>query len=280
MLVLLPPSESKTAPEVGPALDLSRLMAAQVLTGPRREVMAAVARASSRDDAAQVLGLGPRSAADAALNLVLDSAPCVPARELFTGVLHDAAALTALGRLGKGQARVIDRHVLILSGLWGVLRPGDPVPDHRLRMGTTLPGPGRLSAFWRPYLAQVLAAGARGRLVVDCRSADYAAPWRARVGQSEKNGISGVDGAHEVLRVVVAREGSDGHRRVVSHGAKHVRGLLTGALLRGLVSGELGKDTGSTKVAEVAAGLEGVVGVELGEPAPRTGARDLTLVTR
>ena len=62
MLILLPPSEGKTAPSSGPSLALASLLDAERLTAPRRTVMSALAEVSRGPDAASVLGLGPRSA--------------------------------------------------------------------------------------------------------------------------------------------------------------------------------------------------------------------------
>ncbi|NKY08260.1 peroxide stress protein YaaA, partial [Cellulomonas hominis] len=50
MLILLPPSEGKTAPVRGAALDLSALSAAG-LTGTREAVLDALVAASARPDA-------------------------------------------------------------------------------------------------------------------------------------------------------------------------------------------------------------------------------------
>lgn len=260
--ILLPPSEGKTTPLEGPALDLSALAFAAELTAARQTVMAELAQVSATDQAAQVLGLGPRSAADAALNTVLPTAPCAPAYRLYTGVLFEAAGL-AQHFASALTAQVANREVLVLSGLWGVLRSGDLVPDHRAAMGVRLPRLGRLAGFWRPQLAGLLDRHCADQVVVDCRSADYAAAWQPS------------QGVCELLRVRVVTE-QDGRRKVVSHHAKHSRGLLAGALLTALERGEGALDTPQA-VAQVAAGLEAVSGVELGRP-DRQGRQDLTLV--
>ena len=265
MLILLPPSEGKTAPVHGPVLDLGALLAAGELEHPRREVMRALARASALPEAARVLGLGSRSADEAALNLVLEQAPCVAAHDLFTGVLYDAAGMRRLGA-DSACRRVLGERVLIASGLWGLLRATDPVPDHRLSMGTTLEGPGRLAAFWKPWLAPVLGEAARG-VVVDCRSGAYSPVWQPVPAQDVT-----------LLRVKVVVEKADGTRSVVSHHAKQARGLLAGALVRALAEGAAAQCEDTVEqVQRVAAGLEAVRGVELG-PADRAGRRDLVLV--
>lgn len=267
VLILLPPSEGKTAPTSGPPLDLGSLLDAERLTPPRREVMSALAEVSRHPDGPSVLGLGPRSAELAEANLSLETSPCTPAYRLFTGVLYEAAGLDAIATNAAGR-KTLERHCVIFSGLWGILSPADAVPDHRLSMGTSLPGLGRLPSFWKPHLAPSLIDMAAQGLVVDCRSADYAAAWKPSVS----------DGV-EIMTVRVVRIADDGSRKVVSHMAKQARGLLTGELLRSVAGRSLSPEARADDVAALAARLNGVDDVEVSE-ADRQGRRALTLVTR
>ena len=267
VLILLPPSEGKTAPASGPSLELGSLLDAERLTPPRREVMSALAEVSRRPDGPSVLGLGPRSAELAEANLSLEASPCAPAYQLFTGVLYEAAGLDSIARNTAGR-RALERHCVIFSGLWGVLSPADSVPNHRLSMGTFLPGPGRLSSFWKRHLEPSLTGMAAHGLVVDCRSADYVAAWRPSVRDSI-----------EAMTVRVVRVDDDGCRKVVSHMAKQARGLLTGELLKAVCAQSLPAQAQADDVADVAGQLDGVHDVEVSEP-DRPGGRVLTVVTR
>ena len=213
MLVLLPPSEGKTAPARGAPVDLARL-AAPSLAPARERVLDALAAVSAVPEGAQVLGVGPSLAAEVGRNTALRTAHAAPAARVYTGVLHTAAGIAGL--TGPALARA-GRAVRILSGLWGVLAPGDRIPAYRLSMGVTLPGTGALSAYWREHLPAVLDDQADGDVVVDCRSATYAAAWRP-----------GAAAQHVAVQVV--RE-TGGRRQVVSHNAKHARGVLTHHLL-------------------------------------------------
>ena len=264
MLILLPPSEGKTAPDAGPALDLGSLWEPDRLTGARRTVMAELAALSAGSEAARVLGLGPRSADDAALNLVLEQAPCAPAYALYTGVLFDAAQMSLLG--SSADAREVLRHeVIVFSGLWGAVRATDLLPDHRLSMGVSLPDAGRLASFWKPVLAPVLTKAADG-VVVDCRSGVYSPAWQPGPGAQG-----------QLVRVRVVSRRPDGSHAVVSHHAKHTRGLLAGALVRARATSGLPADADVEDVLALAAQIEGVRDGWLGEPDSR-GRRDLTLV--
>ncbi|MGI5187162.1 YaaA family protein [Promicromonospora sp. CA-289599] len=219
MMLLLPPSEGKTpAPDGAAPLDLTAL-AHPELTERRQQVLADLARVSARPDATTALGVSDGLADEVARNTALHDAPSGRAAEVYTGVLYAAAGLATLP---DGAARRAQVSVLTFSGLWGVVAPGDRIPAYRLSMGVGLPDVGRLATFWKPALAEVLDVRAAGDVVVDCRSATYVAAWKPRTTG---------DGAAEWVEVRVLRE-TDGKRTVVSHNAKHTRGVLAGHLLR------------------------------------------------
>src|SRR5690606_22977316 len=93
-----------------------------------------------------------------------------------TGTLYGAADLATL----PDDAAVRSAStVRVVSALWGALAPHDAIPAYRLSMGTDLPGIGPLAASWRVPLAKALDPLAAEHLVVDCRSAAYAAAWVA-----------------------------------------------------------------------------------------------------
>ncbi len=196
-------------------MDLASLTAATQLTERRRMVLDALAEACGRPDAAEMLGVGPALAGEVERNRHLLSAPASAAREVYTGVLFAAAGLDRLDAAATVRA---DDTVRIFSGLWGVLAPGDRIPSYRLAMTAALPGVGRLAAGWRGPLREALDERARDEVVVDARSSAYAAAWQPPRGT-------------ESVAVRVVRDNA-GVRTVVSHHAKHTRGVLVGHLLR------------------------------------------------
>jgi cytoplasmic iron level regulating protein YaaA (DUF328/UPF0246 family) len=207
MLILLPPSESKATDADGPPLDVSTL-SLPGLTRTRERVLTAVERlcGGRPERARQVLGLSPGQVEEIARNRELRTAPTLPAARLYTGVLYDNLDLTTLD---PDRAA---RSILIFSGLWGALRVTDRVPAYRLAMGVKLPRLGALAAVWRPVLTKALPSEG---LIVDMRSAPYAAAWRP-----------------DAAKVRVFRE-EEGRRTVVSHMAKATRGAVARALLAG-----------------------------------------------
>jgi len=210
MLVLLPPSEGKSAPATGAPVDLARLGFAAELTESRRRLLAALAELSAvpLERAVAMLGLSPGQAGEVAVDAALAGAPAAPAAEVYSGVLYDRLGLPQL----PAEAR---RQVLIASALWGVVGPEDRIPYYRLAAKAKLPEIGGLAAFWREPLAAALP-DSEGELVVDMRSGAYAAFWKPRAA---------------TRLAVRAFSESDGRRKPVSHMAKAVRGEVAKALL-------------------------------------------------
>lgn len=248
MLILLPPSEGKTAPVHGAPVDLEALPFPE-LTAARRRVGKALVTASGQRNALAVLGVGPSLADHVARNTTLWDNPSAPAARVYSGVLYDAAGAAEWDE--QTQARAAAR-VRIISALWGVISPADEIPSYRLSMCSSLGRMGPVTAHWRKHLAPTLTRETRDHLIVDCRSSDYAAVWRPAPGTS--------------LTVRVERE-FEGRRSAVSHAAKYTRGLLTAAIV---ASPE--EPTTEEDVAELAARIPGISSVEL-----RPGT--LTLVT-
>jgi cytoplasmic iron level regulating protein YaaA (DUF328/UPF0246 family) len=202
VLILLPPSESKWNRRRGRAADPTTWSFPE-LAAARSRVARALADVSRSPDAAALLGVPPSMLDEVARNLVLDTAPATPAAEVYTGVLYDALDLTSLDTAARRRA---NRWLVIVSALHGAVRPGDRITAYRLSMGVDLPGLGPLAATWRPALDEVLPRAIGGGLVVDCRSAAYAAAWRP--------------GAELASRWVQVRVPG------ASHLAKHTRGLV------------------------------------------------------
>jgi cytoplasmic iron level regulating protein YaaA (DUF328/UPF0246 family) len=147
MLVLLPPSEGKTAPKAGEPIDLGALAFTQQLDERREQLLDA-------------------------LDPGLRTAPAAPAAEVYTGVLFKRLELPKL----PAKAR---RQVLVASALWGVVRPDDRIPHYKLPPKEKLDGIGPLAKYWRPALAAALP-DEEGELIVDMRSGAYSTMWKPK----------------------------------------------------------------------------------------------------
>jgi uncharacterized protein len=212
VLILLPPSEGKTAPRRGAPLDLSRLAFPQ-LEEARAELLDALVTLCSGEPekAADVLGLGPTQLPEVHRNAGLATAPTARADHVYSGVLYEALDLPGL--TGPAKRRATSR-LAVTSGLFGLVRPSDRIPAYRLSAQVALPGVGPVSRFWGGRLAPAVDEAAGGGLVLDLRSSAYTPFWRPTKAQADR-----------VVTVRVLHE-SDGRRKVVSHFNKATKGRI------------------------------------------------------
>ncbi len=216
MLILLPPSEGKTAPTKGPKLAPSSL-GYPGLKSTRKSVFDAVIALCDKDPAkaAKVLGLGPKQRDLVVANAKLRSAYAAPAIEVYTGVLYEALDFASLPAAARKRA---DARVAIASALFGLLRPSDPIPAYRLSGDTTLPGLGTLTSVWKHDVQGELSATSGP--ILDLRSSAY-----VNLGPVPEDAAQRAF----VARVLLERGGK---RSVVSHFNKATKGRLTRAVLQ------------------------------------------------
>lgn len=215
MLILLPPSEGKTAPADGPTLDLDALSFPR-LTRVRDQVSRALVRLAGTRRAAEVLGLGPTQADAVETDAHLFEVPCAPAGEVYTGVLFGELDLASLDAAATSRA---DEQVAVASALFGMVRVGDPIPAYRLSGTVTLPRLGPVAGRWRPVLPAALEEAVGDGLLVDLRSGTYVGLGRPSAALAPRTATVRV--LHE----------QDGKRSVVSHFNKATKGRLVRALL-------------------------------------------------
>ena len=205
MLVLLPPSETKSPGGDGVPLDLAALSWPELTDVRAGLVTALVELTGDRPAARTALGLSAKQDDEVARNAELRVASTMPALERYTGVLYDALDVRSLTRAQRARA---DRRLAVGSALFGVVRGTDRIPAYRLSAGSGLPGRPTLRALWQPSLSRVLTAV--DELVVDLRSGAYAA-------------LAPAPGA---VTLDVRSERPDGTRAVVSHANKAHKGRV------------------------------------------------------
>ena len=218
MLYLLSPAKS---------LDYERPIAASARRAatlpqfvPQADELIGLLRQRSADDIAALMDLSPalaelnaqRYAAWRPEFTARNSRPAVLA---FNGDVYEGLDALTLKTADLSWAQ---RHVAILSGLYGVLRPLDRLQPYRLEMGTRLANPrGKdLYAFWGDTLAEHLnerLAGQKSPVVVNLASQEY---FRAA--------------DRKVLRARVVEcvfeDWKDDRYKVISFFAKRARGLM------------------------------------------------------
>ena len=176
MLILLPPSEGKNQPAGKSKLDLAKLAFADQLIDVRARLV----------------------------TKPLATAPAAKAIDVYSGVLYQALDWNSLSATAKARG---DKSLLIVSAIFGVLRPSDVIPNYKAKIK---------SGDWKAVLRPALD-GLDADLIIDCRSSTYAGVWQSppdrtvavRVFKKEKGKIS-----------------------VITHLSKKYRGELTRELLK------------------------------------------------
>lgn len=281
MRILLPPSAGKTTKESTNHLQLEKLWQAEHLTQTRRQLIDDVQNTALLADAAQIFKLGPKNAHEISQNLEIYDAPALAAWQLYDGVLYEAAKFAQIfssgepsqgsqgqGNQPQGGQGQLEELTLVFSALFGPVRLTDLITPHRLSGSVKLPGQGSVASIWSKALKELLTQQLSGHVVVDLRSAEYGAMYRQMRGSDCL-----------MLNIAVAKVNpATGKRSVVSHWAKHTRGLLAGALLEAVAGGQLSGSEGDVdEILQVAAGLEGVKEVEI-TPLDARGQAKVTLV--
>ena len=174
MLILLPPSEKKKVATSSEKFELSSLIFAPELSALRAKTTAEY-----------------------------DSSKTSPAIEIYDGVLYQGLGWDSLSATQRKRA---NSRVLIVSALFGLVKPLDQIFQYKLKIDSKL---------WRDTIASV-SEKFTNELVIDCRSSTYKSVWTIN---PEKT----VD--VRVFQVVA------GKRTVITHMSKKYRGELTRHLL-------------------------------------------------
>jgi len=174
MLILLPPSEKKKAATSPEKFDLNSLTFASELSAIRSQATAGY-----------------------------DSSQTLPAIEIYDGVLYQGLGWDSLSAIQKKRA---NSRVLIVSALFGLIKPLDQIFQYKIKIDSKL---------WRDAIATVSDKYVN-ELVIDCRSSTYKNVWTVN---PEKT----VD--VRVFKVTSAE------RSVITHMSKKYRGELTRHLL-------------------------------------------------
>ncbi len=152
-----------------------------------------------------------------AVNAELYDAPLMSALDRYSlGVMYKAMDFAGLPT--GAQRRLLENGV-IFSGLFGLLRPDDLIPNYRLRIDATLPEVGKVSKYWRPHLSPLLNRTLKDRFVWDLLPGAHREAW---------------DDDHAYTQRVQVKFfiEKDGQRKALSHNVKPLRGQLVNFIVR------------------------------------------------
>ena len=98
------------------------------------------------------------------VNAHLLGAPTIPAHERYTGVVYQGLDCSTLP---SALMKTAKQSIIVLSGLAGLVRLTDPLPDYRAPMDASLEGLGKLTAYWKPIITPLLHKTAKREAVID-----------------------------------------------------------------------------------------------------------------
>ena len=211
-VLLLPPSEGKAKDGVtsrpwtprlgafGAELETCR---AQIVVQLRKE----------KGGTQKLLGVsGAHLTRAQSCNVQLVDSPCLPAWQRYTGVVWDHLDLASFTAT---QRNAFTKRIIVPSGLLGLVRADDQIPDYRLKMGARLTPFGTMSKFWNEAITDALAAAVKKKLIVDLLPNEH----KAAINWDRLDNVVRVD--------LVSHSGAV----VGGHNAKAAKGLLARHLL-------------------------------------------------
>ncbi|MFB6247165.1 MAG: YaaA family protein [Salinibacter sp.] len=139
------------------------------LNPERRELidtLQEVVEAEDEDTLSDVFGLEDYELEEALrVNAEIYDAPLMSALDRYSpGVMY---AAMDFANLPTGAQRRLLENGVILSGLFGLLRPDDLIPNYQLGMDAVLPDLGPVADYWRPVVSPILNDSLEGRWVWD-----------------------------------------------------------------------------------------------------------------
>ena len=127
------------------------------------------------------------------------------------GVMY--AAMDFAGLPTGSQRRLLENGV-IFSGLFGLLRPDDLIPNYRLKMDARVGDVGKVSTYWREPLSAALNELLTGQAVWNLLPGAHQAAW------------DDAETYARMIRLKFYRQDESGERTPVTHGIKQLRGSL------------------------------------------------------
>lgn len=214
MLLLLPPSETKRQGGTNLTIGQVHLSYGQLNEARDLVLEELLKLCQNKDQAAKALKLSNKQLAEIDLNLIIKSAPTMPAFERYEGTLYKAIKTSSFTNHEVEQMR---KHVLMQSALFGLISATDRIPWYRLSAGTVLPKV-NIKKIWKEH-----QDAAWVRLVdipiIDLRSKAYV-------------GLAPIPEGIDSYWVEVVAIDKRGQRKALNHFNKTAKGEFVGEFVR------------------------------------------------
>ncbi|NNE34696.1 MAG: YaaA family protein [Rhodothermales bacterium] len=229
--ILLAPAESKVAGGNPLAPDMFDYRSSTTfnyfheLNAQRRELINSLQGALDGTKASLEKLFGVKGAAlkeIIATNSEIFGSPLMSALERYSpGVMYKAMDFSSLP---TGAQRRLLENGIILSGLFGLLRPDDLIPNYRLKMDSSIPKFGKVSAYWKKHLSPSLNRTLEGQVVWNLLPGIHQDAWEDTRTYKELIAVKFVDE-------------KKGKRSAITQGVKPLRGKLVNFIVS-----EMGED--------------------------------------
>ena len=133
-------------------------------------------------------------------------------------------------KLEKNDLEFAQKHLRIISGLYGLLRPLDEIEPYRLEMGSKLKGKhgSTLYEYWGNKISENLNQHAKtigSKTLVNCASNEY---------------FNAIDTNNLILKVItpIFMENKNGNEKIISFYAKNARGAMARFIIQNKLQSE------------------------------------------
>lgn len=224
--ILLPPSDDKVsggnslAPKMFDRRSSHTFNYFVGLNPERRQVIEALnSVAADADDLESLLSVPDDKVEHArACNLEVMTSPLMSALDRYSpGVMYKALDFE---NLPTGAQRRLLEHGVILSPLYGLLRPDDLIPEYYLSLNADLPGLGSVREFWAPFVTPLLNDLLASHFVWNLLPSEVGSIWEP-------------DGRHRGFVDVGFFRRSKGKLAPIVEGLDELRGRFVNTLVRG-----------------------------------------------
>lgn len=228
--ILLPPSEGKNpggnpfAPDMFDYRSSSTFNYFSDLNPERRKLINALQETiENGDDLESLFGVKGDTLEEAIdSNLAIFKAPLMSALDRYSpGIMYKSMDFAGLP---TGAQRRLLENAIIFSGLFGLLRPDDLIPNYKLKIDVSLPEIGKVSKYWREFASPLLNETLQGHTVWNLLPKAHRDVW---------------DDNQSYDRMVEVNfyDNSEGEMKSLTHGVKPLRGQLVNFLVREMVEG-------------------------------------------
>ncbi len=226
--ILLPPSEGKNpggnpfAPDMFDYRSSSTFNYFSDLNPERRKLInvmqETIENGENLESLFGVKGDNLEEALDA--NLTIFKAPLMSALDRYSpGIMFKSMDFAGLP---TGAQRRLLENAIIFSGLFGLLRPDDLIPNYKLKIDASLPELGKVSKYWRPFLSPLLNETLKDNVVWNLLPQAHRDAWEDEQTYAKMVEVHFYD--------VV-----DGEYKSLTHGVKPLRGQLVNFLVREMI---------------------------------------------